>query len=503
MRWKRRLHDPSGFTLVEVMVAILLLSIGVLGSIALADGANRATTRTKAREGATNVSRDVLEGVHAVPWTSLTPANATAKVQAIAGLGDADAGKAGWQIDRRGTTYTVALTVCSVDDASDGFAASHDATFCATAGTSAKPADSNPVDYRRATVSVSWSDQQGARSLTQATTVTNIDNGPGVGVKPTTLSPAPYVYSSTAGTSIGFDVTTDQPANNVDWLLSGTKQGAASGSSTAWNFTWPIGAATGGQAVGKPGATPGCSPTGTGKLDGTYFLGAQAYASSGLSAGPQAATVTLNRCVPLAPKGVAAGKSTALNKLEVQWDDNQEDDIAGYYVYRSTALNGTYSLVAAGGCSGLAKKTNCLDTDPAVVTVGVPYWYRVVAVDRDTGGTLREGDNTQVAYLTTNSAPTTPTIYNGSSYTCGVQPCTLVWPLSTDPNAGDTIAYYWVYRLKSGTPTYANRWDATETFTPQGVGWNDPDPTGGPWNYYVTAVDNRGNESAFSNLVTK
>ncbi|HEX8117691.1 MAG TPA: prepilin-type N-terminal cleavage/methylation domain-containing protein, partial [Pyrinomonadaceae bacterium] len=177
MRSMRRLRDPSGFTLVEVMVAIVLLSVGVLGTISLVDNANRNTARTKAREGATNVARDVIEGVHAVPWSSLTPTAATAKVQAMNGLGD-DASTAGWQITRRGTSYTVSLTVCSVDDAADGFATSRDSSFCAISGTSTKPADSNPVDYRRATVNVSWSDQQGARSLTQTTTVVNVDNGP-------------------------------------------------------------------------------------------------------------------------------------------------------------------------------------------------------------------------------------------------------------------------------------------------------------------------------------
>lgn len=489
MRSKRRLRDPSGFTLVEVMVAILLLSIGVLATVSLADNANRSTNTTKAREGATNVARDVLEGVHAVPYSSLTQSLATGRVQAINGLADGDAAKAGWQIVRRNTSYTVALTVCSVDDPADGFAASHDSSFCALAGASAKPADSNPVDYKRATVNVSWSDQQGTRSLTQATTVTNIDNGPVPRVTPRSLSGPPWVVTSASLSSITFDVATDQPAANVDWTLGGTKQGAAAGSGTAWSFVWPIGAATGGST-----ATPGCSPTGTGKLDGTYFVGAQAYNSSNVSPGPQAATVQLNRCAPLPVTGAEAGKSSALNKLEVQWDDSPEDDVVGYKVERSLTSSTGYSLITAGKCAGLLTKPDCIDDDPTVITT-TQYFYRVYAYDRDSSGTLRQGDYKQVNTLPANRPPTTPSLFNGSSYGY-----TLVWPLSTDPDTGDTVDYYWVYR---DGQLVGSRWDATQTFTAQGVGWNDPDPSGGPHNYWVTAVDNHGNESTFSNLVTR
>jgi prepilin-type N-terminal cleavage/methylation domain-containing protein len=500
MRFRRRLNDSSGFTLVEVMVAIMLLTIGVLGTIALADGASRSTSSTRAREGATNVARDVLEGVHAVPWASLTPSSATTKVQAISGLGDSSSGTAGWQIDRRGTTYTVSLSVCSVDDASDGFSATHDSTFCALAGTSAKPPDSNPVDYKRGKVTISWSDVQAPRSITQTTTVANIDNGPSPTVTPRSpVTGPPYAYTG-SGTSLDFDVTTDQSANNVDWLLSGTKQGAASGSGIAWNFTWPIGAATGGQATGQAWATPSCSPTGTGKLDGTYFLGAQAFSSSGLSAGPQAATVTLNRCVPMAPKGLEAGKSTALGKLEVQWNENDEDDIAGYRVFRSPNGNAnTYSQIDDGGCAGLLTTIDCLDTDASISGVGSyltqSWYYRVYAYDRDSNGNLRQGDLAAVSRLPSNQAPSTPTIYSGAAV--GYPTYTLVWPLSTD---ADGIDYYWVYR---DGQTFAKRWDATDLFAASGVGWEDPDPSGGPHNYWVTAVDTKGNESAFSNLVTK
>jgi hypothetical protein len=425
-----------------------------------------------------------------VPWAKLTQSTAAGRVQNIAGLADDDGSKPGWQITRRDVAYTVTLSVCTVDDAADGFAATHDSSFCATSGSSSQPADTNPTDYRRATFNLSWNDQNGPRTLRQTTLVTNVDSGPAVAsVSSSTMSgQSPYVYAGSASV-LSFDVTTDQPAAKVDWYLSGTKMGAATGSSTSWSFAWSIGAATGGQANG----TPSCSPTGGGKLDGTYFTGAQAFDASDLSAGLQAATVSLNRCSPKAPSSLTAGKSTALGTLEVSWDENAEDDIAGYRTYRSASSSGPFTQVAAGSCSGLLNTTDCLDTDPSLGSLTVPKYYRVYAVDRDAAGALREGDLTSIATVPTNGPPTTPVISSGGSSH------TLTWPSSSDPNPGDSVALYWIYR---DGQAFAKRWDAADHVS-GGISWDDPDPSGGPHDYWVTSADNRGNESAYSNKVTQ
>src|SRR4051794_35665443 len=61
MRVSSRERREAGFTLVELMVAILVLLVGVLGSVALVDGANRSSASNRAREGGTNLARDVVE----------------------------------------------------------------------------------------------------------------------------------------------------------------------------------------------------------------------------------------------------------------------------------------------------------------------------------------------------------------------------------------------------------------------------------------------------------
>src|SRR4051794_7670764 len=103
------------------MVAILILLVGVLGSVTLVDGANRTTTATKAREGGINLSRELIEDGRDVDYDKLlgttgTPDPLQAALQTLPGVGDSDASTAGWQVIRRGITYTVVATACTVDD---------------------------------------------------------------------------------------------------------------------------------------------------------------------------------------------------------------------------------------------------------------------------------------------------------------------------------------------------------------------------------------------------
>jgi prepilin-type N-terminal cleavage/methylation domain-containing protein len=58
----------SGFSLVEVVVAVTILLVGVLGVVAMVDGANAASSQNKAREGATSVARSIVEVGRAVMY---------------------------------------------------------------------------------------------------------------------------------------------------------------------------------------------------------------------------------------------------------------------------------------------------------------------------------------------------------------------------------------------------------------------------------------------------
>jgi hypothetical protein len=135
--------------------------------------------------------------------------------------------------------------------------------------------------------------------------------------------------------------------------------------------------------------------------------------------------------------------------------------------------------------------TSCLDTNPKNTTSVVDY--RVVALDRDsTTGTLRESP---IAVLipadqdpSHNQAPTDFTAGSVTVTTQNGLPV-ISWPAATDPDSGDQILFYRIYR--NGV-AYADRYDrvdgSTLTYTD-----NSPDPGGDT--YYVTAVDSHYDES--------
>src|SRR4051794_1272529 len=106
-------RDETGFTLVEVLVAIVLLTVGVLGTMSLADTANGRTSDTKGREGASSLARDLIESTRTVAFNDVNNTDLPAQLQANTGLADGDSA-AGWQITRRNFTYTVTLSSCTV-----------------------------------------------------------------------------------------------------------------------------------------------------------------------------------------------------------------------------------------------------------------------------------------------------------------------------------------------------------------------------------------------------
>ena len=53
--------SEDGFTLAEVMVALAMLLIGVLALLVMIEGSLTSTSRTTAREQATNLARELVE----------------------------------------------------------------------------------------------------------------------------------------------------------------------------------------------------------------------------------------------------------------------------------------------------------------------------------------------------------------------------------------------------------------------------------------------------------
>ena len=456
----RALRDERGFTLVEVLAAMVILIVGVLGTVSLVDGANATTSFTKGREGGTSLARELAEMTRGIDYDKVTPGLMAAELQTRPGLGDA-AGEAGWQIKRRGITYTVTPDACTFDDATDK-TASHDSSFCANSATS-PDGDTNPDDYRRVTFDVSWTSRGKPGKVSQTALITNPSGGLGPRITAFTPADEPLPVLSSSATKVDFVVTTT-PADAVRWSADdGNSDGNASGSPAprTWNFSWQI---------GTVGAFS-CSTAATWTLDGIYRVNAQAFDERGIPGDLRTKTVNLDRSAPAPPCGLTGGRNGTV--MELQWLANPERDIKGYQVYRRKMGVETFDPIV---CS-LTTKTECVDENPPAADLSVTYY--VVAID---GGDRRGQSADKTFAPTANVPPLSPSQLTGSIV--DGQP-TLTWTAATDPDG--TIQFYRVYR---GGTALANRYGATSG--PQ-LSFTDKGESG--QQYWVTAVDDQFAES--------
>ena len=480
------MSSERGFTIVEVMVSVLLLTIGVLGSVALIDGSNRTTSMTRTRENATNLGRTVLEAGHAVPYSTLTKGSPATVLVGQPGLpADSDTSKAGWQVKRGTTAYTIDVDVCAVDDVRDGVG-SDDSTFCSTE-TPTDPPDPRPADYKRFTAKISWQDAAGPQTMTKSDVISGSYRGPSV-MSLTTSTASPFTYSG-GPSSVVFNATTTPGTSQLRWTRDGNAEGLATGSGTAWTFTWQLGYPTGGAP---------CDPNAGGTVDGTYIIGADAYDPEGLSENGRALTMQLNRCPPSAPTGVEGGNTRLWEGMELQWDPSPEEDVIGYYVYTSNQATGPWVPVTGGlnpdpsqpDCGGSGGNQLVTEVNCVTATVLGKKYFAVRAVDTAPDGTRRVGDLSQwVLADPANNAPGKPGLGVDNAF-----PYSLKWggKAVSDPPPADYVDFYYIYRdTKNGRP---DRYDSIEN-TDGTIYWTDPDPGTGTHTYWVTTVDNHLAES--------
>jgi type II secretory pathway pseudopilin PulG len=421
----------AGFTIIEVMVAIFVLLIGVLGVALMVNNASAVTTTTKARVGAVNLAREVLEDARTLTYADLTTTQAQTDLQSQ-GLPDDNLSKAGWQVRRRGILFNVSLQACEFDDTHDGAHVTGDGvTYCpgsAAGVASTDPSvDNNPDDFRRVEVNVSWTLNgripacsgtasgsvntlsSGVACVTQSELVANPSGGLGpaiVDVKVTSpLSQDPIE----TGNTISFEARTNSPATSLTWkaddgVSSGVVTTPVSGSNnTKWDFTWTLP----GNAPTDTGLPPpGTPPAGGDVNDGPHTLTLQAFV---LNAGgvERPTTVALNRYIPRAPVPGPPGGFGFINTpaggvdkrlsaaVELHWNRSSDDDVLGYAVYRA---QGSAPVPAGSGadaqvCSTAdVQATSCFDVNPGAGTQ-VPcnggdmcLNYYVIAFDRNWKG---------------------------------------------------------------------------------------------------------------------
>ena len=157
----------------------------------------------------------------------------------------------------------------------------------------------------------------------------------------------------------------------------------------------------------------------------------------------------------------------------------------GYRVYRQQA-HGSPELVCPPAGQQVLKVTTCTDAAPPPGDVT----YTVYAVDKqdlsNPTSPLREGDPATILVTPVTSAPPAPTSPVDTDPVSGLPRLRWTQPASTPP-----VRFYWIYRGTSAT--LDNRYTVTATADPI---WTDPEPAPGTSTYWVTAVDEKFNESA-------
>jgi type II secretory pathway pseudopilin PulG len=462
-----------GFTLVEVMIAAMILIVGLLGTYSMVDQAQRTTLENRSRTTVLNLSREILEQARGLEYDGdLTPAKLLQQLRARPNLAGSIDSSGKWVVTRRGIPVTVTTTVCTFDDPMDGLSPVPPQDACPAApAVPGAPVEINPDDFRRVALTLEWKVKNRPQRTTQSAQINNPSGGTGPRI---TNFPDPFVAQVTSGTSIPFTVSTTRAAS-VRWSVDdGVSAGDATGALASWTFSWNIG-------------TVGVAPW---TVDGTYTANVQPFDARGVPGERRAATVLLNRRVPLAPANVLGGRSDAGGGvIELEWTPNPERDVIGYRVYRtgSTNIKARICPPPAAGPDAVITTTACTDPDP-----GNQPLHHVYAVDRPTLGNpasgTREGDGTAITVSNSGTPrPDPPSALVGQIVNGRVQ---LAW---TPPSGGQTPIFYRIYR--DGV-----RIDRTATALPT---FTDPVAMdGGARVYTVTSVNDRFNESVLSNAVT-
>jgi type II secretory pathway pseudopilin PulG len=520
-----RAQDEAGFTILETLVAMVILVVGLMGTMKLLDQANGATRSTTAREQGVALQRELVETARGLSYHELTPASVVGLVRSAPGFTGSRIGSQGWEVVRRGVTYHMTIGACSVDDPGDGIGTGDPATFCANGGGTTSAAqcrnllgtagsvagtgagsggavgdcgldrnfdgrvdaltvfeaggcapgvcagtapDSNPDDFKRVVTLVRWSVGTGTRYALQSTTIPY----PGFSGAPRVLALVPNPAWTVTGAvdSLRATVSTDRKAATVTWFRSGTPMGAAAngGGNVTWNITWPLG------PVGT--ATPGDREVAGGPrevLDGTYEVSARAYDTYGAGGPAKTEVAQINRRAPYAPAGFEARRIDS--EVRAAWQPSREGDVLGYELWRRTGT--TEQRVC-----GLSRASSCRDTSlPSTGT----YTYAVYAIDLNSSGAERRGDEAAASAIPfDNRVPSPPGGLRATRLSA--TSVRLDWDTTARDQDG-RIAAYRVYR--GGTAlSDAIGTSTTTTFT-------DADAPGGSHTYVVAAVDDKGAES--------
>lgn len=475
-------HRPSdgregGFTIVEVMVAMLVLLVGVLGTVALIDTAMGVGKTSRSREAATNLTREIVETARKIDYDLLLTSSAPAAMQAGDGLQDADPAKAGWQVERRGETYDVSLEACIYDDAKDGsFSGNAGAGYCP--GVATGSTDPNGDDYRKLVVTAQW----GTRRVRLVANVVNPAGGFGPRITSVASSPAVNTNSvvPVAGTTTSVALTVGTTtATALGWNAGDGKSGGQltdAAGATSWSFAWQLGTPVAADSYSCTTAV-GWVPDAP-----AYQMTFQPYDSTGTPGDLRTQTIAIDRSTPYPMCDFAGGRNPQHGGVvDLQWRASFEGDVVSYSVWRrKQGAEPSDKLV----CDAV-RASECADDDPPTNGDQIEYYVRAEQDNFALGKVFGAATDLAIPAAGDNSAPSTP---SAVTVTTGTRPV-ISWTGADD--ADGSVIFYRVYR---DGQAIANRYGKTSNGAT--LSFTDRDPGATSHTYYVSAVDDEFAESA-------
>lgn len=467
----RRGRSQEGFTIIETLVAAVVITVGLLTAFMMLSVAVHSSAAVRAREGAVGLARQITEDAREIPFSQISSSTLTSTLQGFPGLANTSSGSS-WQVTRNNVTYTVSVSECQIDDPN-------------TSGGTSTCSASN-TDIKQVTATVSWilSGNQ-THTISETATMTRAGQDPGLTTSSLQVASwggtgsvsqntsTSWTVSSSTITSLAFSVVAQQGTTAIVWSLNGAKQSSWNGSTPSSGTTW----------TSSAWSLSGVS-------DGTYTIGAQAEDSSGIVGPGVTITVRLIRNVPAAPSLTGDGFNAALpggpgTVAEFTWSANSELNVVGYEIDNpsgqtvcQTFTTTTYpATCGTGWCSSL---TACIDFSPPSVNAS-SLTYRIYALYYDANNVLQKGTGTAAQLAGgTPSAPGAVTGLQGSQGSDGS--ATLTW---TPPSSGTTVSFYRIYRDGN---TYTSRYDTLSASSCSSTCTYHDSSTTTVHNYYVTAV---------------
>jgi Tfp pilus assembly protein PilV len=510
---RRIVVDEHGFTLIEVLVATLILTAGLIALMGMLIVASKATSTNRVRQNATNLAREVGEDARTLDYSDLLPSSIASSLQPL--VSGSTVSGTNLNVTRGIYSFKVTFSICSMDDPIDGYGSHTTAphsggSWCPDVASSGS-SDSNPDDYKRVSITVTPTNGNRTTPTVQQTVLiySQLENGPAISCLSTTSSCPGSNVTYTSGTQQQFTVKTTAAAAAIEWFVNGNKPSSSqiptgnsdpyTTSGTSSTFTWIF-------------------PT----ADGTYPIAAEAFDGNGDTGTQSSLQIQLNRHQAIAPTSITAGWDHQTSAVDVQWVPSVDQDILYYNVYHYYGSTGVATLacshVTSTSCTdSTALSPGLLSAEPSTCSSTNTSWttsnnYYVVGVDTDpTTGLPRES----TAKSTTSDAnlcdhpPNAPTSLTASLSGSTVN---LSWtaPSTADPDSWDKITSWRIYRWTGGTsqPTVSGRYDLIGSTNGTGASVtsytdNSADPSGVAQNYCVTAVDTHLDESPCSNTVTK